>query len=210
MLNDNKSQVISARAAGLIGCHVCTRVNPEDNKICRICDAPLHSRVPDSINRCWALTMTATLLLIPANLLPMMTITSFGNGEPDTILSGVIKLFQAELYPIGIIVFVASIMVPVLKILGLYFLMISLHAGMNYGFRSRTKIFRVVDFFGKWSMLDVFVVSLLVALVDIGDIASVIPGLGTTAFCLMVITTMFAAHSFDTRLIWDRLEDKDE
>ena len=210
MPNDASSQVVSARSAGLVGCKVCSRVNSDKESICRICDAPLHSRIPDSLNRCWALTITATLLLIPSNILPMMTISSFGNGEPDTIMSGVIKLFHAELYPIGIIVFVASIMVPILKILGLYFLMISVHLGMSYGYRSRTKIFRVVDFFGKWSMLDVFVVSLLVALVDIGDIASVIPGVGTTAFCIMVILTMFAAHSFDTRLIWDCLEHKDE
>ena len=210
MPNNTTSKIVSARSAGLVGCRVCSHVNYEADSTCRICNAPLHSRIPDSLNRCWALTITASLLLIPSNILPMMTISSFGNGEPDTIMSGVIKLFHAELYPIGIIVFVASIMVPILKILGLYFLMISVHLGMSYGYRSRTKIFRIVDFFGKWSMLDVFVVSLLVALVHIGDIASVIPGIGTTAFCMMVILTMFAAHSFDTRLIWDCLEHKDE
>jgi paraquat-inducible protein A len=204
MPNSNATaQVMSAIEAGLVGCKVCSRVNPEENHHCRVCGATLHSRIPDSINRCWALTITATLLLIPANVLPMMTIISLGQGEPDTIMSGIIALFQAELYPIGIIVFVASIMVPILKIIGLYILLGSIHLGMQNGFRSRTRIFRMIDFFGKWSMLDVFVVSLLVALVDIGDIAAVIPGIGTTAFCIMVILTMFAAHSFDTRLIWD-------
>ncbi len=206
MQTEQSAQIVSARSAGLVGCKVCSRVNPQENNHCRVCGAELHSRIPHSLNRCWALTITATLLLIPSNILPMMTIQSFGRGEPDTIMSGVIKLFQAELYPIGIIVFVASIMVPILKIIGLYILMISIHIGMKYGFRSRTRIFRIVDFFGKWSMLDVFVVSLLVALVDIGDIASVIPGVGTTAFCIMVILTMVAAHSFDTRLIWDSQE----
>lgn len=202
-MSNTDINIQSARASGLIGCHVCRSVNTESEVECRRCGAVLHSRSPDSINRCWALTITATLLLIPSNLLPMMTIKSFGRGEPDTIMSGIISLFQADLIPIGIIVFLASILVPILKIIGLYILLISIHSGATQGLRSRTRLFRIIEFFGKWSMLDVFVVSLLVALVDIGDIATVIPGTGTVAFCAMVILTMLAAHSFDTRLIWD-------
>lgn len=193
----------SAKSTGLIGCHVCRTVNEQRELACRCCGSALHSRIPDGVNRCWALTITATLLLIPSNILPMMTIGTFGRGTPDTIISGVISLFKAGLYPIGLIVFLASIMVPILKIIGLYILLITVHIQRQRGFEARTRLFRVIEFFGKWSMLDVFVVSLLVALVDIGDIATVIPGSGTVAFCAMVILTMFAAHSFDTRLIWD-------
>ena len=134
----------------------------------------------------------------------MMTIQSFGRGQPDTIISGIISLFQHGLYPIAVIVFLASIMVPVLKIVGLFILLISLHRENVSNFATRMRLFRVIEFFGKWSMLDVFVVCLLVALVNLGGIANVIPGAGATAFCAMVILTMFAANSFDTRLIWDQ------
>jgi len=202
----NQEQLESARSAGLIGCEVCSRVNNGDEHICRCCGSVIHSRIPDSINKTWALTVTATLLLIPSNILPMMTIESFGKGQPDTIMSGIISLFQHGLYPIGIIVFLASIMVPILKIIGLFILLISVHREKPSGSLPRTKLFRVIEFFGKWSMLDVFVVSLLVTLVSLGDIANVIPGLGAAAFCAMVILTIFAANSFDTRIIWDRLE----
>jgi paraquat-inducible protein A len=135
--------------------------------------------------------------------MPIMTIKAFGQGEPDTIMSGIISLFQHGLYPIGIIVFLASIMVPILKIIGLIALLISVQGKITIGYRLRTRIYRWVEFFGKWSMLDVFVVSFLVALVNIGDIATVDAGLGVAAFCAMVIITIFAANSFDTRLIWD-------
>lgn len=205
MAEQTDSQYIeSARDAGLIGCHVCTQVNDGERQICHCCGSELHSRIPDSTNRCWALTITATLLLIPSNILPMMTIQSFGQGQPDTILSGTLSLFQHGLYPIAVIVFLASIMVPILKIVGLFILLISLHRKNVGSFRARMRLFRVIEFFGKWSMLDVFVVCLLVALVNLGGIANVIPGTGATAFCAMVILTMLAANSFDTRLIWDQ------
>ena len=199
----------SAKQAGLICCDYCMMLSPNHHDKCRCCNSKLHSRINQSINRCWALTISAIILLIPANTLPIMNIKTFGQGEPDTIMSGIISLFQHELYPIGVIVFLASIMVPLLKIIGLLLLLLSLEGKISMGHHERTNMFRLVEFFGKWSMLDVFVVSFLVALVDIGDIVRVEAGLGVTAFCTVVILTMFAANSFDTRLIWDELNDRE-
>ncbi|PCJ49579.1 MAG: paraquat-inducible membrane protein A [Gammaproteobacteria bacterium] len=198
----------SAKRAGLISCEYCMKLNHDKLAICRCCGAKLHSRIHQSINRCWALTISAILLLIPANILPIMTVKTFGQGEPDTIISGIISLFQHGLYPIGVIVFLASIMVPILKIIGLVLLLLSLEGKITMGRNERTRVLRWVEFFGKWSMLDVFVVSFLVALVNIGDIANVNAGLGITAFCATVILTIFAANSFDSRLIWDQLHDE--
>jgi len=196
----------SARNAGLIFCLYCKSVSKFESEKCRHCGSLLHSRNVNSVNQCWAYLISAILLLIPANTLPIMTIVAFGQGEPDTILSGIISLFNHGLYPIGVIVFLASILVPLLKIVGLIFLLISLKVDLKMSPKARTKMYRVVEFFGKWSMLDVFVVSFLVALVDLGGIATVYPGIGVTAFCAMVILTILAAHSFDTRLIWDSAE----
>jgi len=196
----------SAKKLGLISCEFCMKLNNDSQMHCRCCGSKLHSRINQSINRCWALTVTAMLLLIPANILPIMTVNTFGYGQPDTIISGIMSLFQHGLYPIGVIVFLASIMVPILKIIGLVLLLLSLEGKINMGRRERTRIYRWVEFFGKWSMLDVFVVSFLVALVNIGEIANVYAGLGITAFCAAVILTIFAANSFDSRLIWDQLE----
>ena len=210
MSNHDPSSIIeTAKQAGLIFCDFCEKLTNKQQLNCRCCGAKLESRYHQSVNRCWALTISATLLLIPANVLPIMTVKSFGQGEPDTIMSGIISLFQHGLYPIGLIVFMASIMVPFLKIIGLILLMLSVQGYLDMGRRERTRMFRIVEFFGKWSMLDVFVVSLLVALVEIGDIATVDAGLGVTAFCAMVILTMFAANSFDSRLIWDKVLHQD-
>ncbi|MFT5452083.1 MAG: paraquat-inducible protein A [Enterobacterales bacterium] len=196
----------SAKSSGLISCEFCMKVNQNTMTHCRCCGSKLHSRIKQSINRCWALTASAMVLLIPANILPIMTINTFGHGEPDTIISGIISLFEHGLYPIGVIVFLASIMVPILKIIGLVLLLLSLEGKIIMGRTERTRIFRWVEFFGKWSMLDVFVVSFLVALVSIGEIANVYAGIGVTAFCATVILTIFAANSFDSRLIWDQFE----
>lgn len=198
----NPSVMESAKEAGLIGCQYCSNVS-RGLSHCRCCGSKLYSRKVQSINRCWALTLAAILLLIPANILPIMTIKAFGRGEPDTIMSGIISLFQHGLYPIGVIVFLASVMVPILKIIGLIILLLSVGGKFDMGRRERTRMYRVVEFFGKWSMLDVFVVTFLVALVDLGDIATVDAGLGVAAFCAAVILTILAANSFDTRLIWD-------
>ena len=197
-------EMTSAKELDLIGCHYCQQVNPAEVSHCRTCKGRLHSRKQPDLTRCWALTLTATFLIIPANILPIMAVTSFGRGDPDTIISGIIKLFEKGLYPIGTIVFLASIMVPILKLVGLYLLLFTLNGTIEMKPVNSTRLFRWVELSGKWSMLDVFVVSLLVSLEDLGDIASVLASPGVTAFCALVIVTMYAAHSFDSRFIWDK------
>ena len=150
--------------------------------------------------------IAAALLYIPANLLPVMTVISFGQGHPDTILSGVKALIAAGMWPVALLVFFASIMVPVLKLVGLTFLMISVQRRSAWRPRDRTLLYRIIEGVGRWSMVDIFMISILVALVNLGTIATIEPGVGAIAFAAVVIITMIAAMAFDPRLIWDRQE----
>jgi paraquat-inducible protein A len=194
----------------LVGCHACDQVSrvpaSGHGARCPRCAAALHRRKPDSLARTWALVIAACILYVPANLLPVMTVTSFGQGEPDTILSGVKLLIQAGMWPVAILVFVASITVPVIKIIAMLFLLISVQRRSHWRPRDRTVLYRVVETVGRWSMVDVFMISILVALVNLGAIASIVPGPGATAFASVVILTMIAALTFDPRLIWDAQE----
>jgi paraquat-inducible protein A len=193
----------------LVSCHACDqvcRLTRQGHACCPRCGATLHRRKPYSLARTWALLIAACILYIPANLLPVMTVTSFGRGEPDTILSGVKVLIQAGMWPVAILVFFASITVPVLKIVALAFLLISVQRRSHWRPRDRTVLYRLVESVGRWSMVDIFMISILVALVNLGTIASIVPGPGALAFAAVVILTMIAAMSFDPRLIWDRQE----
>jgi paraquat-inducible protein A len=191
-------------------CHRCglvSRLAPGDlAQRCPRCNARLHRRKPGSIGRTWALVLTGMMLYVPANLYPIMTVISFGRGEPDTILSGVVRLFEAGMWPLALLVFFASITVPVLKLGGLSFLLLSVQRRWRWRPRQRTMLYRVIDAVGRWSMIDIFMISILVALVKLGSIATVEPGLGATAFAVVVVVTMFAATAFDPRLIWDAME----
>ena len=166
----------------------------------------MHHRKPDAMTRCAALVMAGIIFYIPANIYPVMTVTQFGRGYPDTIMSGVIKLIEANMWPLALIIFVASIMVPVLKLIGLAFLMISVKMRSNWAPRRRTQLYRVIEAIGRWSMIDVFMVAILIALVRLGKLANVEPGIGVSSFAIVVVITMFASHAFDPRLIWDRME----
>ena len=173
---------------------------------CPRCAAALHHRKPHSLARTWALLIAACILYVPANLLPVMTVTSFGKGEPAAILSGVTLLIQAGMWPVALLVFFASITVPVVKIVALAYLLISVQFRSHWRPRDRTVLYRVVEAVGRWSMVDVFMISILVALVNLGAIATILPGSGAIAFAAVVILTIFAAMSFDPRLIWDAQE----
>jgi paraquat-inducible protein A len=146
------------------------------------------------------------MLYIPANIYPVLTVIQLGSGQPSTILGGVVELFEYGMWPLALLVFFASVAVPVLKLIGLGVLLISTRIGSPYGLRDRTVLYRVVDAIGRWSMIDIFMESILVALVQFGTIASVYPGPGAIAFAAVVILTMFAARSFDPRLMWDRAQ----
>ncbi len=199
---------LSALRAGLVQCHACHKLSPPRHE-CPRCGAPLHARKPDSLARSWALLLAAVLLYIPANVYPVMTVIMFGRGAPDTILSGVQELLHAGQWPLAALVFFASIAVPLLKMLGLMILLLSVQLGWHRRARDRTVLYRIVEAVGRWSMIDVFMVSILAALVKLQAIATIEPGPGVVAFASVVVLTMFAAMSFDPRLIWDSLDDDD-
>jgi paraquat-inducible protein A len=174
---------------------------------CPRCDAALHPRKPDSLNRTAALVLTAAIFYVPANVFPVMTVKQFGKGSPSTILGGVEELIASGLWSLAILVLFASILVPMLKLVSLTFLVWSVRRGSRWRPRDRTRLYRLTEAIGRWSMIDMFMISILVALVRLGAAATIEPGLGATFFAAVVITTMFAASSFDPRLIWDRMEE---
>jgi paraquat-inducible protein A len=199
----------------LLSCHNCDQLVPmaplpaRASAHCPRCGAALHRRKPNSIARTWALVLTAAILYIPANVLPVMTVIYFGRGEPDTILSGVKQLVGAGMWPVALLVFFASITVPVLKLIGLTFLLITVQRRSRWRLRDRGLMYRIIEQVGRWSMVDIFMISILVALVNLGAIATIEPGVGAICFAAVVIITMFASMSFDPRLIWDAEESSD-
>jgi paraquat-inducible protein A len=199
----------STAAAGLVSCHACGRVQPfvrsAARQRCVRCDAPLHQRKPDSLARTWALLMAAALLYIPANLLPVMHTTSLVGDEDDTIMSGIVFFWTSGDWPLAVIVFVASILVPMLKLFVLALLATTAQRGSTWRTHERTALYRIVEFIGRWSMLDVFVITLTVALVRFQSLAVITAGPGAIAFGSVVILTMLASLQFDPRLIWDPL-----
>jgi len=203
----------TARKAGLISCHFCHTLSklPESAEThsvmhCPCCQSSLHSRHPNSLRRTWALLIAAFILYIPANTFPIMTFVYLGEGQPDTILSGVMHLLESGLWPLALLIFIASIFIPILKLLTLLGLLLSIHFKTHWRPKDRTVMYRITEFVGRWSMVDIFVIALLVALVQFGNNAMVTPGIGALAFAAVVILTMFAAHTFDPRLIWDTIE----
>ncbi len=190
-----------------VSCHACTLLQPAgEGHACRRCGAPLHARITNSLDRTMALVMAAAVLLIPANLYPVMTVTQLGQGQPDTILSGVQHLIEGGMWGLAMIVFFASIVVPVLKLGTLVFLVHSVRTRSRWRPRDRTLLYRVTEVVGAWSMVDVFLVGLLSGLVSLDVLATIEPGVGAKFFAGAVILTMLAASSFDPRLIWDRAD----
>ncbi len=212
-----KKKVITGLEAGLISCHHCEFVSrlelgsPHNQSIiCPRCDAELHTRIPNSLTKTTALLLAATFMYIPANILPIMNVTYLGTGQSDTIIQGVLHLIEEGMWPLALIVFVASIIVPLLKLTVMAGLIISVKMRSHWRPAQRTRLFHITEFVGRWSMVDIFVLAILVALVQFGNLASVDAGLGALSFALVVILTMFAAHSFDPRLIWDAMNKPDD
>jgi paraquat-inducible protein A len=199
----------SAGAQGLASCHVCYKLAPAALHECPRCGASLHLRVPDSIQRTLALLVTAVLLYIPANVLPIMTTDQLGRSVDSTIIGGVILLIDMGSYPVAAVIFIASVLVPVGKFCSMFWLCWSVIRHHRSSRRQRTVLYRVTEFVGRWSMTDVFVVTILVALIQMGGLLRITPGAAAVAFGGVVIVTMLAAESFDPRLIWDQLGDDD-
>lgn len=207
----SKYGIGSAAGLGIYRCHDCglllsASAVERQQSTCQRCDSQVHARIPDSLQRTLVLVLTGFVFFIPANLLPIMTIEKLGAGDPHTIFSGIVALIHAQMYPIAIVVLIASILVPLLKLIGLSMLILIVRYRWAVNARRWSKIYRAIAFVGRWSMLDIFMISILVAIVDLGKIADVVAGPAATAFALVVVLTMFAANSFDPRLIWDSQE----
>jgi paraquat-inducible protein A len=199
----------------LVACEQCDQlVRADERRLhglgCPRCGVPLHRRKPDSLNRTWALVATAAILYVPANVLPVMTVISFGRGAPDTILSGVVELVHVGMWPVALLVFFASVTVPVLKLIGLVYLLASIRRRSTGRLRERARLYRIIEGIGRWSMVDVFMIGILSALVALGNVASIEPGPGAIAFCAVVVITILASMSFDPRLMWDALDERND
>ena len=207
------SQVpLSAAQAGLAGCHSCGLVSRlpaahgAAEMSCPRCGAALHSRKVNSLSRTWALVIAAAICYIPANLLPVTVVTSLGNAQADTIMSGVIYFLLHGSWYLALLIFFASVFVPLLKLIILIYLLISVQRRSRWRPRERMRLYRIIEGIGRWSMVDVYVVTILVALVKLGNLATIEAGMGAVFFCAVVIITIFAAMSFDPRLVWDNLD----
>jgi paraquat-inducible protein A len=211
-----KEEFATALEKSLISCHSChlvskaPAVHGRGEIICPRCGSVLHQRKPHSLSRTWALVIAAFIFYIPANVLPITKVTSLGHAQSDTIMSGVIYFLQTGMWPIALVIFTASIFVPLAKLLILSFLLISVDRKWQWRPRDRTRLYRITEAIGRWSMTDVYVVTILVALVRLGALANIEAEPGAIFFAAVVVSTMFAAMSFDPRLIWDAMETNHE
>jgi len=195
--------MISAASKGLANCEVCGKLSDASFSYCPRCHTHLELRKPDSIQRVLALTIAACVFFIPANLLPITITFSLGQELDSTIIGGVLYLWKEGSYPVAAVIFIASVIVPTSKIIALFYLC---WAAKNKHLKNRgdyTKLYRIVEIIGRWSMVDVFVVAILVALIQLGGVLAFAPGAAALALAGVVILTMFAAFSYDPRLIWD-------
>lgn len=192
----------TARDANLIACKVCLHLSCSYAQECHICGSKIKPHREQNLQITAALLITSLLLYIPSNLYPIMYTTYLGETIENTILGGVVTLWEHGSYPVAIIIFIASVLVPVVKIIALSWLSLSIRTNRIQDFKKNHNMFRFTEFIGRWSMVDIFVVAVLVALIQMGNVMSIMPGEAAIAFALMVITTMLAAFYLDPRLIW--------
>ena len=208
------SDPATARQLGVFSCHDCHLLcaapsgGGTAHLLCPRCGAPLHLRKPNSLARTWALLMAAAIFYIPANILPMTFTSTLGTTQADTIMSGVIYFIRTDAWEVALVIFIASIFVPLAKLLILGCLLLSVQCRWRWRPRDRTALYRLTETVGRWSMLDIFVVTILVALVKLGAVVAIEAGPAAPFFAAVVVLTMLAAKSFDPRLIWDVLEEE--
>ena len=206
----------SALRLGLISCDACHLLSRRPKTLahgtacCPRCGEELHQRKPNSLMRTWALVIAAMVFYVPANVLPMTVTSALGSAQADTIMSGVIYFIHSGSWPIALVIFVASVFVPLVKLLILSFLLISVQRRWQWRPVDRTRLYGLTEAIGRWSMLDIYVVTILVALVHLGALANIAAGPGAIFFAAVVVITMLAAESFDPRLIWDGMEDSND
>ncbi|WP_397448758.1 paraquat-inducible protein A [Pseudomonas sp. NA-150] len=197
------SQPPYAGALNLALCHTCGHACSLNDAHCPRCNAHVHRRKPHSLSRTWAFLIASLILYIPANVMPVMYTNIFGNGSENTIFSGVMEFLHAGEWDLALLIFVASVVVPCMKFLVLGTLLITCQRRSRWAQRERSKLYRLIEIVGYWSMLDVLVVAMIAALVQFRSLSSIDPRVGILFFGLVVVMTMFAAMSFDPRLIWD-------
>lgn len=196
----------SARQMGLVTCTSCARVWPMERPRCGRCGRRLRSRPEKSLQYVWAFWLTGLIAYVPANLYPMLVTSTLLETSSNTIVGGAVTIARHGEYGIAAIVLVASVMIPVSKFIAIAFLAVSVQRGSDYSLHRRHLLYEVVEFIGRWSMIDVFVVAILSALVQLSAVASIHPGPAALTFALSVFFTMLSAKSFDTRLIWDTVD----
>jgi len=195
-----------------IGCRTCGRVHvvqtlePRTVARCSRCGAVIARGVPFSLEMTAAFSLAALILYVPANVLPILRLDMYGATTQNTVWQGVKLLFQDGDVVVAVVVFLASIFIPLLKIIGLFFLVGTTKWNMSRWRMSRTRVYRVIETIGRWAMLDVFVLAVLVSLVKLERLATIIPGEGLLAFALVVVFTLLASVSFDPQLIWETQE----
>ena len=195
--------LITAKEAGLIACQNCGKVHPQDQTVCTRCESYIASRKPNSLQQVWAWLIAGLIMFVPANIYPMLKTSTLVEETESTILGGVVDLVHHGSYGIAAVVFVASIIIPISKFLAVIYLAISVQRRSIMNMHQRHKLYDIVEFIGRWSMIDVFVVAILSALVQLNTIATINPGIAAVSFALSVVFTMLAAQSFDPRMIWD-------
>ncbi len=199
----------TAASQGLASCHLCWKVASAELHHCPRCGSAMHLRKSDSIQRTLALLVTACVLYIPANVYPIMYTDQLGSTEPSTIIGGVILLIKLGSVPVAAVIFLFSVMVPIGKLMAMFYLVWTVERHSRLDTRQRTLMYTITEFVGKWSMIDVFVVAILAALVHLGGLLVIRPGIAALSFAGVVIVTMIAAESFDSRLIWDVMEESE-
>jgi paraquat-inducible protein A len=208
----DSSQPESALEASLTACHTCHQLvridqNHQQQKLsCPRCGSAIHPRIHNSLLITWMLVGLALVFYIPANLLPMTRVVGLGQIQEDTIMSGVIYFIQSGSWYIGLVIFIASVFVPLLKLTLLMYLLVSVQRKSQWRPRERARIYRITEFIGRWSMVDIYVVTILIALVNLGTLANIDSGPAAIYFAAVVVITIFAAKSFDPRLIWDNIK----
>ncbi|MCG3266550.1 paraquat-inducible protein A [Yoonia sp. I 8.24] len=195
--------LITAREAGLVTCQRCGQVHVINTAYCKRCDGPLRSRDTQSLQKVWAFLLAGMIAYIPANIYPMLLTNTLVEHTESTIVGGVVDLIHHGSFGIALIVFVASVMIPIGKFVAIIYLALSVQNRSSDNQHERHKAYEVVEFIGRWSMIDVFVVAILSALVQLNTVATINPGIAALSFALSVIFTMLSAQSFDSRLIWD-------
>lgn len=211
-----KTPFASAKQLGLVSCgdcHQLSRWTPAPKgqiAYCPRCGNELQQRKPNSVARTWALVLTAMIMYVPANLLPMTITSALGNVQADTIMSGVIYFIQSGSWEIALVIFSASIFLPFMKFIIIIYLLLTVQMKSLWRPKDRTVLYRLTEAIGRWSMVDIFVVTILIALVKLGFLADIEAGPAALYFGAVVVVTMIAAESFDPRLIWDVTEDSDD